>query len=128
MKKLLIILAIASLSANYAGAQSNDISMDAAGKFITATGEYFNGNLETFYMGGQIESIYECNDGVKDGKITVFYANGVTKEVGSFNNGVKTGEWIEYSADGKITSIAFYKNNIKHGTWKVWDAKGVLRS
>ncbi len=29
MKKLLIILAIASLSAGYAGAQSNDISMDA---------------------------------------------------------------------------------------------------
>ncbi len=128
MKKLLIIgLFVCGTYLNLS-AQANNVSLNAIGKYVEETGILFNGNLETAYLSGKTECIYEITDGVKDGKVAVYFENGSLKESGNYNVGKKNGEWVSYNQDGKIASIAFYRNDVKHGTWKICDDKGVVRS
>ena len=102
MKKLLIIGFFVCGAYLNLSAQANNVSLNVIGKYVEESGVLFNGNLETSYLSGAVESMYEITDGVKDGKIVVYHENGSSKETGNFNQGKKNGEWISYSKDGKI--------------------------
>ena len=97
MKKLLILSFL--FSSFIALNAQTEININN-GFFTDVNGSAFNGSYETYYLGGQIESIYEINDGVKDGHLSVFHMNGSLKETGKFNSGLKHGEWTAYNESG----------------------------
>ena len=122
MKKNLLSFGLGFFFLLSSNAQVQDVKLNQSGLFTNVFGELFSGTVTFYYGNGATESIYEVNDGLKDGQMTVYSISGQVKESGSFNLGQKSGEWKTFSDNGKLESIAFYHNDQKHGHWQVWDS------
>lgn len=78
-----------------------------------------------YYETGELFSVTEYMDGLKNGKATFFYKNGDTMETQKWANGVKAGEAIKYYESGKIKYISEYlKDTIKFV--KSYDIDGLI--
>lgn len=84
-------------------------------------GKYVNGaqdgQWQSFYRDGKVETEQAFRHGNLDGTITYYYETGEKKLVAHFQAGVQEGQRTEYFPNGKKRTETHFVNNLKHGPY-----------
>ena len=119
---IVLILAVALLSANFSHAQE----LEDVDGFYYKKGMLYTGTHTEYYENGNVKIEMNIKNGLKDGTVTTYFEDGSTKEKSSYKEGLKHGEWVDWNASGTKIALAYFLNDKKDGDWFVWNDKGFL--
>jgi len=97
---------------------------------IRITENWKNGKLDgqvtSYYPGGEISEITEWRDGVKNGPWIQYFENGEKKTTCSYNSGLKDGPYLTFYPDGSTELEGSFTGDLFNGTWKYFNEEGEL--
>ena len=80
----------------------------------------FSQEQKEYYDDGQLKSVGNIVNGVKEGLWKEYYEYGPIKSYGNFSNGEKNGEWKEYHENGQLKSIGNFTEDKLNGEYKMY--------
>lgn len=111
MKKKIVFIAVAFLSATFSQAQSFQVSSLTTDTINSTDGKGKKQGRWVFYGGQKDSSCYGKNQIVEEGQ---------------YDKGKREGQWINYYCNGNKKSVLSYKNGIPSGKLELFDTTGKM--